>query len=231
MVESRNSGGLGLPGRAASVVLFWPWARWAARSALIGRSRSRDDPALGRFTHRDVHRLLKAAWAKFNDLAPGLSREPTLGSRQNVSLACLTLAMLDALREEGIERGYAIELIGDSCWKVYAQWGQVPRLLSRLLTRDPAKRMRISVDTFLRFPFNRPGYRYLDVPEPAGRGLDMLRCPVAGYLAAHSASDLAVGSWCNLDFQLARMWGGTLERHNSLAQGAQCCDFGFRATR
>jgi hypothetical protein len=139
--------------------------------------------------------------------------------------------MLDALLDEGIERGYAIELIGDSCWRVYARWGQVPRLLSRMLARDPAKRMRISVDTFLRFPFNQPGYRYREVAEPAGRGLDMLRCPAADYLAAHSASDLAVGSWCNLDFQLARMWGGTLERHNSLAQGARCCDFRFRAAR
>lgn len=68
-----------------------------------------------------------------------------------------------------------------------------------------------------------------DVPEPAGRGLDMLRCPVAEYLAAHGASDLAVASWCNLDFPLARMWGGELERHGTLAGGAEHCDFRFRA--
>jgi len=65
---------------------------------------------------------------------------------------------------------------------------------------------------FLRFPFNPPGYLRQDQPEPQGRALDILRCPVAEYLAAHGAADLAAGSWCNLDFPLARMWGGTLQR-------------------
>ena len=73
----------------------------------------------------------------------------------------------------------------------------------------------MSVAMFLRYPFNRPGYRYADVLEPRGRGLDMLRCPVAEYLAAHEASDLTVATWCNLDFPLARMWGGQLERHGT----------------
>ena len=43
-----------------------------------------------------------------------------------------------------IERDYAIELIGDACWKIYKQWGQIPRIVTRLTTRDPAKRMRIA---------------------------------------------------------------------------------------
>jgi len=47
---------------------------------------------------------------------------------------------------------------------------------------------------FLRFPFNPPGYIRQDQPEPQGRALDILRCPVAGYLAAHGAAHLAHGS-------------------------------------
>jgi hypothetical protein len=207
-----------------------PWALWAARAAVVGRSKSPTDPSAGRFTSRDVRRLLRTAWSNFDRLAPDLPHEPTLGSRQNVVLACLTLSMLEAFVDEGIQRAHAIELVGDICWKIYAQWGRIPRTTSLLLTRDPAKRMRLSVDAFLRFPFNRPGYRYEDVSEPQGRALNMLRCPVADYLGAHGASDLTVGSWCNLDFQLAHMWGGTLERHGSIAGGAQRCDFRFRAT-
>lgn len=168
-------------------------------------------------------------WARFDRLSADLPAEPTAGSRLNVMLAGLSLAMLDVLTDEGAERAYAIELVGDAAWRIYAQWGRVPRLLGRLATRDPARRMRICVIALLRFPFNRPGYRYQDRPEPAGRALDMLRCPVADYLAAHGASDLAVGAWCNLDFELARLWGGTLERHGSLAAGDPRCDFRFRA--
>ena len=215
--------------QTAVIAVLKPWASWAARSAVVGRDKSRTDPSAGRFSRRDVLRVLKAAWARFDALAPDLPAEPTLGSRLNVMLACLTMAMLNALTAAGVERGYGIELVGDTCWKIYAQWGRLPRAIAVARTRDPAKRMRFSVDTFLRFPFNRPGYRYEDVPEPAGRALNMVRCPVADYLGIHGGADLTVGSWCNLDFQLAHMWGGSLERHGSIAGGAPLCDFRFRA--
>lgn len=218
------------PRRPLALALLHPWARWAARSAIAGRNRSRSDPTAGRFTHADVDRLLAAAWATFDRRAQHLPHEPTRGSRQNVMLACLTLSMLDALIADGIEREHAIELVGDTCWKIYDQWGRIPRAISHLLTRDPAKRLRISANLFLRYPFNRPGYRYTDVPEPRGRSFDMLRCPVADYLATQDASDLTLATWCNLDYQLAHMWGGELERHTTLAAGAPRCDFRFRTT-
>ncbi len=217
------------PVEELSITLVKPWARWATRSALVGRNRAADDPGAGRFTSREVHRILTAAWSNFDNLRPDLPGEPTPGSRILVTLACLTLAMFHALLDEGIERNLAIELVADICWRVYEQWGRIPGTVSRLAGRDGVKRMRFDVDAFLRFPFNKPGYLYEVVDEPAGRALDMLRCPVADYLGAQDASDLAVGSWCNLDFQLARMWGGTLERQGSLAAGADRCDFRFRA--
>ena len=128
-------------GWPAFLALLRPWVRWAARAAIVGRNRSRTDPGAGRFTRKDIDRLLGAAWANFDRLTPELPGEPTHGSRQNVVLACLTLSMLEALTADGVEREYAIELIGDTCCKVYAQWGQIPRVLTRLRTRDPAKRM------------------------------------------------------------------------------------------
>lgn len=219
------------PPRFAAAVVLRPWAGWAARAAIAGRNRSRTDPAAGRFTRSDIRRLLRETWAGFNRQIPDLPPEPTAGSRQNVMLAALTLAMFQALTGDGTERDYAIELVADACWRIYAQWGQIPRLVSRLVTRDPAQQIRISVNMFLAFPFNRPGYQYQDRPEPNGRALDMLRCPVADYLAIHGAADLAAGSWCNLDFPLARLWGGTLRRHGTLAAGAPRCDFRFRASQ
>ena len=99
--------------RPLAASLVKPWARRAARSTLAGRNRSRADPTAGRFTGADVDRLLDATWAHFDGLVSDLPDEPTTGSRQNVMLACLTLSMLQALRAEGVERGYAIELIGE----------------------------------------------------------------------------------------------------------------------
>jgi ubiquinone biosynthesis protein len=57
----------------------------------------------------------------------------------------------------------------------------------------------------------------------------MLRCPVADYLGQRDAADLCAGSWCNLDYALAEMWGARLERSSTLVAGAGCCDFRFHS--
>ncbi|MBL6748913.1 MAG: L-2-amino-thiazoline-4-carboxylic acid hydrolase [Nevskia sp.] len=56
----------------------------------------------------------------------------------------------------------------------------------------------------------------------------MLHCPIADYFESQGASDLCVGTWCNLDFALAEMWGGRLERHETLSAGCARCDFRFK---
>ena len=56
----------------------------------------------------------------------------------------------------------------------------------------------------------------------------MRRCPVANYLGSRGAADRCAGSWCNLDYTLAEMWGLTLERTGTLVAGASCCDFRVR---
>ncbi len=202
--------------------------RSVAGRTIVGRGRSRSDPTAGRFTSSDVAAIVDAAYARFEHLVPDLPREPTVGSRQNVMLAALTLSFLEALEEAGVERDYAIELTGDVCWRFYRQWGRVTKAATRLLSRDPVRRLRLSVDAFLTFPFGRPGYRFDDVAQLDGRSLDMQRCPVADYLGPRGAADLCAGSWCNLDYALAEMWDARLERSQTLVGGASCCDFRFR---
>ena len=171
---------------------------------------------------------MEVAFARFERRVSDLPGEPTLGSRQNVMLAALTLSFLEALEQDGIERRYAIELTGDICWRFCRQWGQGTRAATRLITGDPVRRLCLSVNAFLTFPFGRPGYQFDDVPQADGRSLDMRRCPVADYLGSRGAADLCAGLWCNLDYALAEMWGGTLERSGTLVAGANCCDFRFR---
>lgn len=108
---------------SASLVLFKlilrPITSLAARQSLAGRSRSPGEPEKGRFWAAEVARRLDQTWRVFDELVPDVSREPTVGSRLKVRLAALTLAMLRTLTAAGIERRYAIELIGDTCWNVY----------------------------------------------------------------------------------------------------------------
>lgn len=209
--------------RAAS-----PFAQVAARRVMVGRNRSRSDPTVGRFSRAEVTGFITTAFERFEQHAADLPSEPTLGSRQNVMLAALTLSLLEALEEAGIERAYAIELTGDICWRFYRHWGQVTGAATKLLSRDRVRRLRLNVNAFLAFPFGQPGYRFDDVAQVDGRSLDMKRCPVADYLGSRGAADLCAASWCNLDYALAEMWGAKLERTGTLVGGASCCDFRFR---
>jgi len=217
------------PWMVTAVCALKPIVRRVACRAIAGRNRSRSDPVAGRFTRTQVSGIVNRGFELFDRSVPDLPSEPTLGSRQNVLLAALTVSFLEALEADGVERGYAIELTGDVCWRFYRQWGQGTRAATRVITRDPGRRLRLSVNAFLTFPFGRPGYQFDDVPQPDGRSLDMQRCPVADYLGSRGAADLCAGSWCNLDYALAEMWGGTLERSTTLVTGASCCDFRFRA--
>jgi hypothetical protein len=205
-----------------------PVVRRVGCRAIVGRNRSRSDPTAGRFTRTQVNRTVNRGFARLDQRISELPSEPTLGSRQNVLLAALTLSFMEALEADSVEHCYAIELTGDVCWRFYRQWGQGTRVATRLITRDPVKRLRLSVNAFLTFPFGQPGYRFDDVPQPDGRSLDMHRCPVADYLKSQGAADLCAGSWCNLDYALAEMWGGTLGRSTTLVTGGSCCDFRFR---
>ena len=52
---------------------------------------------------------------------------------------------------------------------------------------------------------------------------------MAEYFRAKAASGLYVGTWCNVNFALAELWGGWLERTKTHAAGDPRCDFRFKA--
>jgi hypothetical protein len=212
-------------------LIFRPWARRVARRVLSGRNRAQGTPARGRFTHGDVDRLLEAAWVSYGERVPALPREPTAGSTMNVRLACFTLAFLDALLAEKVERGYAIELVADAAWGIYSVWGRIASS-GRL---QPAKGSALGFATIgkdgdpnavsLRFPFNAPGYLIKAVASASGTAFDVVRCPVARYFRAHDAADLCVAAWCNLDYPLGEFTHQKLVRRLTLVQGDDHCDF------
>lgn len=209
--------------------VFQPVIRTAAISGLAGRARDRSQPSRGRFTRAEVHGLLAQVWKKYDLLSRAVPRQSALGNQMNLYLSCVTLSCLQTLLEHGVERSYALSLIGDMAWRVYEKWGAVPFLFARLLKRGPRERMRYAVNAFLRFPFSPPGYLLDRLPSDDGISFNIKKCIVAEYFRSQQAEDLCVGTWCNLDFALAEMWGGWLERTQTLAGGAPHCDFRFKA--
>jgi hypothetical protein len=61
------------------------------------RSGALEVRAATRFTHAQVGDIVDGAFTRFEQRVPDLPSEPTLGSRQNVMLATLTLCSLEAL--------------------------------------------------------------------------------------------------------------------------------------
>lgn len=211
-----------------------PLASWAVHWALVGRNRSPGEPEGGRFTEAEVKRLLGQSWRAFDGLVPGVSRESTFGSRLNLRLAALTLAMLRTLAAAGIERNYAIELIGDMCWNIRQYWGRAGKFMARLFgqTRleEMTRRARPDGSWPMSFPFNPPGYRARYVPTQGGIGFDAIRFPVAEYFQAYGSADLAVSTWCMLDYPLAEMLNMRLMRSQTLAGGGPQGNFRWFAT-
>jgi len=200
----------------------------ALRGALVGRNRSRADAALGRFTRCDCNRLVAATLLHYSRLAATVPPQPNLGSRITARLGGVLLAAcLDALLEEGLERDYAIELIGDMAWRIYRRWGQAASLLVAPFERDPVRRIRLAVGLFLYFPFGGPGYQREDIPDPSGRRFNIASCPTSAYLVPRGAADLMLKAGCNLDYALAELWGGRLERDGTIAEGCARCAFRF----
>jgi hypothetical protein len=127
--QRQDVAGAPAPWMTAAVRAGKPFVRGVARRAIAGRNRSRSDPTAGRFTPSQVSRIVNGGFERFERQVPGLPSEPTLGSRQNVILAALTLSFLEALEADGIQRDYAIELTGMSAGASMSNGGKAPALL------------------------------------------------------------------------------------------------------
>jgi ubiquinone biosynthesis protein len=188
------------------------------------------------YTPDRIDDLVDAMKELYRKLEPSVPRETTVGGDLMVHLAAFTIAMYRALVQKNHSREEAMQLVYDMTWRAYSKMGEVPWLVSGKVGQDSYRRLRFAVDAFLTFPFSSPSYQWEQV-DGGERvyAFNMIRCPVADYFRSQGLQDLCVQTWCNLDFPLARQWGGALlERTGTLAGGAPRCDFrwcALRATR
>jgi hypothetical protein len=215
-----------------NTIIKWLF-KWAGKRVLVGRYVDRHEPQKGRVTITDLNRIIERTTHHFKTLLPKakIARFETLGSRMNVTLGVASLALYKALLNEGIERSYAIELYTDIAWKVYEKFVIVPRMLAHLVTRDSQKRMNFMLNAFLKFPFNRPGYKWKVKSQNEGFQVDFYRCPVRDYFHRLGEDDFLLNSWCTLDFALAQAMvpGGHYERPHTLSAGDPLCDMTWSA--
>lgn len=182
-----------------------------------------------RFTRAEARAIVDDAFADYERARSRLPREEPAGPRLMVHLAALTAGFYRALCARGLDESEARRRTGDITWAVYEKMGDVPWALAGVGGPAPRTRLQRATDLFRRFPFSEPGYHMVDVAsDPDVVGFDVRRCPVAEYLRAEGLGELCVQTWCDLDFGLAVRWGARLERTQTIAGGADHCDFRWR---
>lgn len=181
---------------------------------------------LGLHLPSTAERVLREAWANAEAERPKAPPQSTLGAAIMIRLAGLTMTLFRALARQ-VPEEEATRLVHDIAWDLYRKTGALVWSLARMLAgNDPAGRLLVATTIFRCFPFSAPSYRWRDVPA-SNRvvAFDCTRCPVADYFKEHALAELCVRTWCALDFPLARLWNGRLERGSSIAAGATSCDF------
>lgn len=205
-------------------IALWPWLSRAARRTLTGRNRDRLDPQRGRFDRDEVRHLLREAWRQYEELRKDLPDEPTRGSRLNVRLAALTLALHRSLCQAGVDAAYAADLVADTGWQIYRVWGRTALGVGSWGARSKRRRLERMLRLFLRFPFNAPGYLYEWEELPDGIRTEFRRCPVADFFRSQGEAEVCRRTWCTFDFPLGELAGGRYRRTKTLSQGDPVCD-------
>jgi ubiquinone biosynthesis protein len=179
-----------------------------------------------------INKVIREVWDNYLFLEPTLVKQQTLGATFTLHLGAATIAIFKALDYAIGDREKATELIFEIGWKVYSRMSEWPLLIAGMFSDDPRKRMDIATRIFRNFPFTAPDYGWEDVEADSNTvAFNCTRCHVAELFKKHDLADVCYGTWCSLDFPLAEKWGGYLERTNSIAGGAEICDFRWRIPR
>ncbi len=210
--------------------------RKATRRVVVGRLIDKDNHTKGRINRSYINRILEATWKRLDDMIQeaNLDVYKTRGNRFNVTLAIGTIALFRTLLAEGFSREYATELTGDLGWSVYMDLIKIPRVLARLVTRNPQKRMNLILKFFLWFPFSSPpgdgpGYRVTVSLEKDHFRTDWTQCAPLEYVKKYGSQEEVKffhDTWCMYDWALAQtlVKGGYYERPHTLSAGDKVCD-------
>lgn len=231
---------------AILIRLYRPLLRRAARQVLEGRRLDPERPEQGRWLRSDVDGYLDAVWRRARETVPDarLDELPTLGNRHNVFLAVVTTAAYQVMIDRGIERRYAMELVADVGWKLYAWMLRLAALPARLAHRDPKVRMERTLRALMKFPFSapgRPGYEVQVWSEGDRVHTHWTHCPPQAFVRAlverrgdRGELEAFFRSWCLYDWPGADVLAGDgerghYERPHTLSRGDSVCDMCWHA--
>ena len=96
--------------------------------------------------------------------------------------------------------------------------------LSRLRSAKREARVKWIFGIITRYFFTPP-FEHRHLPSDTGVAFDVTVCPLADYFKKQGVPELTEYAACNMDYCLAREFGIELVRSQTIANGAEHCDF------
>ncbi|MDJ0769647.1 MAG: L-2-amino-thiazoline-4-carboxylic acid hydrolase [Ilumatobacter sp.] len=137
-------------------------------------------------------------------------------------------ALYRALQDDGVDRAEAGSLVESIMSDVYRPVPSVLYKISRLRSSRHATRVEwLLLRVISRRVFSAPFvHRYLDSDD--GVAWDVTCCPFADYFVEQGVPELTPHAACNLDHRAAEAIGVELVRTQTIAEGAEHCDFRWK---
>ncbi|MFW9910463.1 MAG: L-2-amino-thiazoline-4-carboxylic acid hydrolase [Candidatus Thorarchaeota archaeon] len=214
---------------------IWKAKKKAVSQILISRCRRDGLPEVGRFTRREIKRILLQTESNIEELMPYFKDFENYGNYMNEYGGLIDLAIYRALVKEGIETNYAMNLVSDMIWqaRINAK-GHVPiydslRLkLAKLRTKDPVAFLGKRLEDGLKFPYSEPGYRAELHKDNDVYCMDFYSCAVHDFYKQFGQEEMTLfrRSWCTFDYSVAELLveGGKYRREHTLSDGDDVCD-------
>jgi hypothetical protein len=138
-----------------------------------------------------------------------------------------SLALYRAVQEHGMSQAEAGEFVETIMMEIYQPVPAAMFELSRLRSAKRETRVKWILGMITRYFFTSPFY-HRHLPSKTGVAWDVTVCPLADYFKEQGAPELTVHAACNLDYCAARELGVDLIRTQTIADGAEYCDFRWK---
>jgi L-2-amino-thiazoline-4-carboxylic acid hydrolase len=133
-------------------------------------------------------------------------------------------ALYRAVQEHGMNQAEAGAFLETIMMEIYQPVPAAMFKISRLRGAKRETRVKWLLGMITRYFFTSP-FRHRHLPSKMGVAFDVTVCPLADYFKDQGVPELTAHAACNLDYCAAHELGVELVRSQTIADGAEYCDF------
>ncbi|NHJ01786.1 MAG: hypothetical protein EAX86_06555 [Candidatus Heimdallarchaeota archaeon] len=216
----------------------WGTHKKAITQVLIPRCRRDGVPEYGRFTYKDIERIIFQTESNIRELMSYFKNLDNIGNYMMQYAGLIYLAIYRALKDENIDSTYAMNLIGDIQWQYRMNSnGLFPILdplrlkLAKFRAKSPIDFLGKRLEDALKYPYTEPGYKAKLYKDKDVYCMNLYSCTVFDFYKQFGQEEITLfrRTWCTYDFAVAEylVEGGKYEREHTLSDGDEVCDMKF----